>query len=216
MSLTLTGVSFRYSPTSPWIIESYSTQIESGESVAVMGPSGIGKSTFLALAGLLLAPETGQVLLDGTPRAPHDRARLVRQGCLAWVQQRVMLLPSRSVLDNVLLPLLVADRSRREAEEPALHALEAVGLTDLAQRDVRSLSGGQQQRVAIARSVVTKPSLLLADEPTSGLDPETAAHVMDSLLGAVGQTSLVVATHDPSVASRCDRTINFEDLHEAA
>jgi putative ABC transport system ATP-binding protein len=191
-----------------------SLEIEKGEFLAVTGPSGAGKSTFMNVVGCLDRPTPGRYWLDGEPidgLTPRQLA-IVRNRKIGFVFQTFHLLSRATALENVTLPLLYAGLVGRAAEERGRLALEAVGLADRAHHKPNQLSGGQQQRVAIARSLVTGPSIVLADEPTGNLDARTSVEIMAIFqeLNNSGVTILVV-THEPEVASYCSRAIGFHD-----
>jgi putative ABC transport system ATP-binding protein len=191
-----------------------SLEIEKGEFVAVTGPSGAGKTTFMNVVGCLDRPTSGRYWLDGKPidgLSPRQLAT-VRNRRIGFVFQTFHLLPRATALENVTLPLLYAGLVGRAAEERGRLALEAVGLADRAHHKPNQLSGGQQQRVAIARSLVTGPSVVLADEPTGNLDVRTSVEIMAIFqeLNDSGVT-IIVVTHEPDVAAYCSRTIGFQD-----
>ena len=189
--------------------------VRRGEMVAIMGPSGSGKSSLLNLLGCLDRPSGGAYLLDGAQVEALDDDALadLRNARLGFVFQGFNLLPRTTALDNVLLPMLY-DRRRRFADPKARAraALERVGLGRRLDHHPNQLSGGQQQRVAVARAIVTQPRLLLADEPTGNLDSRTTVDVMALFqeLHAQGMTLLVV-THEDEVAAYCDRAIVLRD-----
>lgn len=209
MSLELRNITFSYRGTAQPVLEDVSLSVADGESVAVMAPSGQGKSTLLAIAGLLLTPQQGQVRLDDDVVSAALGRRL-RGDRIQLILQSVNLLPRRSVLDNVVLPALAHGLDRIEAEERAIRLLDAVGVR-LPDRPARTLSGGQAQRVGVARALVTQPRLVLADEPTANLDAATATDVARVLLTTT-RTSTLVATHDPSVAELADRVVTLAAL----
>jgi putative ABC transport system ATP-binding protein len=188
--------------------------IEAGDYVAVTGPSGSGKSTLLHLLGLLDAPTAGTYLLDGLDTSAlgdRDRSAL-RGGRIGFVFQAFHLLPYRTALENVLLAELYNRTPRAQRLDRAVEALRGVGLGHRLDALPTTLSGGECQRVAIARALVNRPSLLLCDEPTGNLDSRNAATVMELIdeLNAAGFT-IVVITHDASVASHARRTIAIGD-----
>jgi putative ABC transport system ATP-binding protein len=194
------------------ILDDVSFTIERGDTVAIVGASGSGKSTLLALMAGLDTPSSGDVLVDGEPMSLLDedgRAR-VRARKIGFVFQNFQLLPSLTAWENVMLPLEL--RGDPDAASPARSILEQVGLGGRLEHYPRQLSGGEQQRVALARSFVTRPSLLFADEPTGNLDTRTGQAIIDLLfdLNAAAGTTLVLVTHDEHLASRCGRTLRLE------
>ena len=191
-----------------------STTIDAGEYVAIVGASGSGKSTFMTLIGLLDQATSGRYWLDGQDVTGLDVNTLaaLRNRSFGFVFQSFHLLPRLNALDNVIVPLLYAGVSRDERRERAYAALQAVGLADRWQHLPSQLSGGQNQRVAIARAMVNSPRILLADEPTGALDSRTGRDILALFeqLQARGMTVMLV-THDKSVAERAARQITFLD-----
>jgi putative ABC transport system ATP-binding protein len=188
--------------------------IEAGDYVAVTGPSGSGKSTLLHLLGLLDSPTAGSYLLDGQDTSRlGDRDRSALRGSrIGFVFQAFHLLPYRTALENVLLAEMYNQTPRSARIRAAVDALDAVRLGHRLDALPTTLSGGECQRVAIARALVNRPSLLLCDEPTGNLDSRNAAALMDLLdqLNAAGFT-IVVITHDTSVAAHARRTVTISD-----
>ena len=183
-----------------------------GESVAVVGPSGSGKSTLLVLLAGLDLPSRGKVWLDGTELTALDedgRAAL-RGRKVGFVFQSFQLLPSLTALENVMLPLELADAD--DADARGLEVLEQVGLASRVGHLPSQLSGGEQQRVALARAFVTRPKVLFADEPTGSLDTRTGKRIIDLLfeLNAQHGTTLVLVTHDEALAQHCDRMLTMD------
>jgi putative ABC transport system ATP-binding protein len=194
------------------IVHDVSLDIASAESVAVVGPSGAGKSTLLALLAGLDLPSAGRVLLEGRDltRLDEDGRALVRAQRVGFVFQSFHLIPSLTALENVMLPLELA--GHEGARHAALETLRQVGLKERARHYPRQLSGGEQQRVALARAFVTRPAVLFADEPTGNLDAATGARIGQLLFEMNGQsrTTLVLVTHDPELASRCERIVHMD------
>jgi putative ABC transport system ATP-binding protein len=188
--------------------------IEEGEYIAIMGASGSGKSTLMNIIGCLDRPSSGQYFLAGQELTTLDDDELadIRNQYIGFVFQQFNLLPKLTSLSNVMLPMIYADVDKLQRIEQATEALVQVGLSDRLQNSPNQLSGGQQQRVAIARALVNHPALVLADEPTGALDSTTSKEIMD-LLTELNQkgTTIVVVTHDASVAARTKRTIRMVD-----
>ena len=188
--------------------------LKKGEVVALTAPSGAGKSTLLHIAGLLDQADTGDVLVAGQNLAGvSDRRRtIIRRRDIGFIYQFHHLLPEFSAAENIMLPQMADGQRKSAAKTRALHLLEAVGLLNRAQHRPAELSGGEQQRVAFCRAFANNPKLLLADEPTGNLDQATSEQVFDALLSIVRQTGLsaLIATHNPALASRMDRTITLE------
>jgi lipoprotein-releasing system ATP-binding protein len=186
-----------------------------GEIVALVAPSGAGKSTLLHVAGLLDRPDGGNVLVDGRDAGSlSDAGRTeVRRDSIGFVYQFHHLLGEFTALENVVLPQMIAGRSRRDAVKHATALLSAFGLAARAEHLPGKLSGGEQQRVAIARALANGPKVLLADEPTGNLDVATAGIVFEALLTAVRGQGLaaLIATHNPDLAARMDRIVTLRD-----
>ena len=213
MSLAVRDVTHRYEPGGSPVLDDISFTFPAGRSIAIVGPSGSGKTTLLTILGLLIAPTSGAVELDGAPLARRGgrRARL-RADIFGWVFQTVNVLARRSVEDNAMLGLLARGTDRERARVEASAALERVGLGSFASRAARSLSGGELQRLCIARALAVRPRFLLADEPTGQLDHATSDAVIEALLmGRDPGTTVVIVTHDLHVASQCDLTLSISD-----
>jgi len=191
-----------------------SIAIPSGQFVAIMGPSGSGKSTFMNLLGCLDHPDSGSILLDGSDITHLDRNEraAIRNRKIGFVFQNFNLLARTPVIENVELPLVYAGTPAAMRLERAQDALERVGLGAKMHNQITQLSGGEQQRVAIARSLVNRPSLILADEPTGNLDTRTSFEIMAIFqrLNHEG-ISVVLVTHEPDIASFAMRNVMFRD-----
>jgi putative ABC transport system ATP-binding protein len=189
-------------------------EVADGELVAIMGASGSGKSTLLNILGILDAYDSGEYWLGDTliRGLSESKAAGYRNRFIGFVFQSFNLLPFKTALENVALPLYYQGVTRRKRNQIAGQYLERVGLRDWADHTPAEMSGGQKQRVAIARALIGKPRLILADEPTGALDSETSQQIMDLLaeINSTGITVLVV-THDPEVAARTQRTIRLRD-----
>jgi putative ABC transport system ATP-binding protein len=212
--LRLSGVCRRYSATAPAVLDGLGFELAAGEYVAIMGESGVGKSTLLNLMAGLDRPDGGRIELDGRDLAAldDDALTVLRRSHLGFVFQAFHVLPYLTVRDNVALPLDLAGRPAGEREARVQEMLEAVGLAGRAASYPRELSGGETQRVAIARALVHRPRLLLADEPTGNLDPRTAVHVLALLrsqLQAQGASGVLI-THSLAAAQTADRILVLE------
>ncbi len=197
------------------VLDGASAHVSAGEVVGLVGPSGSGKSTLLQIAGLLEPPDSGQVLIEGKPvkdRADAARTAL-RRTKIGFVYQFHNLLPDFTALENLVLPQLIADRPRKDAEDNAKVLLDRVGLSQRIEHFPSELSGGEQQRVAIARALVNGPMLLLADEPTGNLDPHTSDRVFGMLLETVRAVGLgaLIATHNIELTHKMDRVLEMRD-----
>lgn len=197
------------------VLRAASASITPGEAVALLGPSGAGKSSLLHLIGLLDQPGSGHILLNGVDCATlsDDARTAIRRTMLGFVYQFHHLLPEFSAAENVILPQLIAGKSRAEARERAGALLKMLGLGERGVHRPGQLSGGEQQRVAIARAVANRPRILLADEPTGNLDPETAELVFEqlTLLVQTEQLAAIIATHNMDIARRMDRVWRLTD-----
>lgn len=191
-----------------------SLEIGRGDFVAIMGPSGSGKSTLMNLIGCLDRPSGGTYLLDGVPVSEMSTNELadIRNQKIGFIFQGFNLLARMTALENVELPMVYAGVSKDERRTRSMQALAMVGLGQRADHRPSELSGGQQQRVAVARALASRPSLILADEPTGNLDSKTGLEVMMILqrLNARGIT-IVLVTHDPSIADYSSRQVKFRD-----
>jgi putative ABC transport system ATP-binding protein/lipoprotein-releasing system ATP-binding protein len=204
--LVARGVTFTYPRAVEPVLKGVDFDVPSGHSAAIIGPSGSGKTTLLSLIGKLLPLQDGTIEAigtDGTPRPPHEVA--------SWVFQTISLLPDRTAADNVAIGAFSDGATREEARERAHTVLGLVDLTPQIDVTARILSGGEAQRVAIARALASHRPVILADEPTGQLDAKTSATVLDAMIGAHGERTVLVVTHDPEVADRCDLVLELRD-----
>ncbi|MDJ0812230.1 MAG: ATP-binding cassette domain-containing protein [Woeseiaceae bacterium] len=194
------------------ILDDVSFEVRAGESVAIVGPSGAGKSTLLALLAGLDLPTCGHVVLNGANLSSldEDGRAIVRAEHVGFVFQSFHLVPSLNALENVMLPLELA--GGEDARKASGDIINKVGLSDRWSHYPAQLSGGEKQRVAIARAFATEPAVLFADEPTGNLDSRTGANIMELMfdLNRSSSTTLVLVTHDLSLAERCDRVISLD------
>ena len=213
--LEAVGVGKRYSdgPREVTVLQDLDVRIAAGETVGVIGASGVGKSTLLHVLGTLDHPTSGRITVDGVELADLRGAALARfrNRRIGFVFQFHQLLADFTALENVMLPARIAGESVREARERATLLLERVGLTERLGHRPGELSGGEQQRVAVARAVMCRPRLVLADEPTGNLDPETGARVRDVLMALNEEcgAALVVATHNHALAAGLGRVLRL-------
>lgn len=188
--------------------------IERGEFISVMGPSGSGKSTLLSILGGLNHPTEGEVVVDEIPiyKLPMEKLADFRREYLGFVFQSFQLIPYLTVIENVMLPLAITEKSNREQLNMAEEILGRMGLKGKGKRLPDQLSGGEQERVAIARALVNSPPILLADEPTGNLDSKTGKEIMELFksLNNEGQTILMV-THNPENVAFSSRTVHLRD-----
>jgi lipoprotein-releasing system ATP-binding protein len=204
------------------VLRGIDLNIRRRERLAILGNSGVGKSTLLHLLGTLDRPSSGRVLFQGESLFERDALELARfrNESLGFIFQFHHLLPEFDALENVMMPGLVGGRSFGEMRRRARRLLGEVGLEHRVSHAVGKLSGGERQRVAVARALVLEPALLLADEPTGNLDPKTANQVLELLLEMNRQhgTALVIVTHSPDIAARLERQVVLADgyLEEAS
>ncbi|WP_425472457.1 ABC transporter ATP-binding protein [Tessaracoccus rhinocerotis] len=208
MSLILRDIWYRYPRSDRPLLQGVELEVPTGASVAVMAPSGVGKSTLLSIAGLLIKPDRGTVQIDGKDVGPKDGKRLLGDR-VSWVLQSVNLLPHRTVLDNTILPSRAHGSSLDSSRATATMLLTQLGLSHRLTSLARTLSGGEAQRAGVARALVTSPSVLIADEPTANLDRDTAQEVATALLSAAQNTSVLLATHDPMIAEMADTVVHL-------
>ena len=191
-----------------------SLKVEDGEMLAIIGKSGAGKSTLLHIIGCIDTFEKGEYTIDGTNvhKLSDKSLANIRNEKVGIVMQDFALVEEYTVLENVKIPLYFSKKKKGKPDALAFAALEKVGMKDLAKKQVNKLSGGQKQRVAIARAIVNDPSFILADEPTGALDTKTSAEIMELFksLNDDGKTVIII-THDPTVAESCKRQIEISD-----
>jgi putative ABC transport system ATP-binding protein/lipoprotein-releasing system ATP-binding protein len=188
------------------VLSGVSFDIPAGTSAAIVGPSGSGKTTLLSLMGHLLPMQSGVIAaIDG------DGRECSLANTASWVLQTVSLLPDRTAADNVAIGAYSDGATRADARDRACEYLAAVGLAGHERDAARILSGGEAQRVAIARALASRRPIILADEPTGQLDARTSATVLDAMIGAHGERTVVIVTHDPEVATRCDVVLELRD-----
>ncbi|MBB6483444.1 ABC transporter ATP-binding protein [Rhizobium lusitanum] len=215
--LQLSGVERHYGQgeTRLSILKGADFALRSGEMVALVAPSGTGKSTLLHVAGLLEHPDGGEVLVNGQAceKLSDDKRTAVRRSEIGFVYQFHHLLPEFSALENIMMPQLISGLSRKDASVRAAQLLDYMRIGHRADHRPAELSGGEQQRVAIARAVANAPLVLLADEPTGNLDPATAHYVFDALEALVRQSGLaaLIATHNHELAARMDRRVTLSE-----
>ena len=215
--LSLTGIDRHYGQgeTLLSILKGADFSLRSGETVALVAPSGTGKSTLLHVAGLLEHPDAGEVTIGGVAcqGLSDEKRTTIRRNSIGFVYQFHHLLPEFSALENIMMPQLIAGLSHAEARERAAQLLDYMRIGHRGDHRPAELSGGEQQRVAIARAVANAPLVLLADEPTGNLDPETASYVFSALEALVRQSGLaaMIATHNHELARRMDRCVTLVD-----
>ncbi|CAO4841134.1 MAG: Lipoprotein-releasing system ATP-binding protein LolD [Holosporales bacterium] len=210
-ALSCVGLSKSYDTVQ--ILDSVTFDLESGDVVALVAPSGMGKSTLLQLLGLLDTPSCGDVHICGISTRTMSEAQkdAVRGKSIGFVYQYHHLLPEFTSLENVIIPQLIAGTSPKEAKERAHDLLSSVGLSHRSMHRPAQLSGGEQQRVAFVRALANNPSILLADEPTGNLDLKTGERVFNELISIVKETGLacLIATHNPDLAKKMDRILTL-------
>ena len=195
-------------------LKGVSFKVEQGEFISIMGPSGSGKSTCMNMIGCLDTPTSGIVKIDGkeTSRMTETELAVLRNKTIGFVFQQYHLIPSMTVIENVMLPLKYKRTERKDRLALAKAALEKVGLSERENHRPNALSGGQKQRVAIARAIIAEPKIILADEPTGALDTNTGIQVMD-LFHEINKTgtTIIIVTHDPRIGESTERVIKILD-----
>lgn len=188
--------------------------VNDGEMIAITGKSGAGKSTLLHILACVDTFESGEYMIDDLiiKNLSEKELASIRNERIGIVMQDFALVDDYTCVENVILPLDFSNRKCKKKVKIAINALKVVGMNQLAEKKINNLSGGQKQRVAIARAIVNEPSILLADEPTGALDSKTSAEIMGlfKTLNKQGRT-IVIVTHDPNIASQCNRTIEISD-----
>lgn len=190
--------------------------VESGEAVAIVGPSGSGKSTLLNIIGLILKPDSGSVAVGGEEVLSMNdrRCSAFRNASFGYIVQDFALLDDETVYHNIRIPLLYNRQIRRREHKPRIREIaQKLDISDKLNRKAGKLSGGERQRVAIARAIVCDQPIILADEPTGSLDAANKSNVMDILMRLCKESgkTLIIVTHDPSIAERCDRVVQMAD-----
>ena len=198
------------------VLKGINLDIFPGEMVAIMGASGSGKSTLLNILGLLDSYDEGSYYLGEellSNSLSENRAAEIRSRQIGFVFQSFNLIPFKNALDNIALPLFYQGVGRKERTKRAAELLARMGLSDWAEHLPSEMSGGQKQRIAIARALITTPSVILADEPTGALDSKTTIEVMELLreINRESHLTMILVTHEPGVAEMCDRTIHIKD-----
>lgn len=197
------------------VLKEIKLKVKKSDIVAIMGPSGSGKSTMLHMLGCLDRPTRGKVIIDGVDvsRLNDDELAKIRREKIGFIFQFFYLIPSLTALKNVELPMTFIKSSAKDREKRAKELLKMVGLEDRMYHRPSQLSGGESQRVAIARALANNPQIILADEPTGNLDSKSGKEIMDILvkLNKERGVTLIIVTHDPSIARHAEKVINLKD-----
>jgi len=206
---------YQVGATQVFALNGVTMRVERGEFIAIMGPSGSGKSTLLNMIGCLDKPTSGRVTINGvdTSYLSDKELTTLRRDTIGFIFQQYNLIPTLTAFENVELPMIFKNVPRAEREKRAKELLALVGLEKEIHRKPKELSGGQQQRVAIARALANNPSILLCDEPTGNLDTKSGKAVMDIIknLNAEKEVTVVLVTHDPSIAKYANRVVRIRD-----
>lgn len=197
------------------ILQNLECKIDKGEMIAIIGQSGVGKTTLLNIIGTLESPDKGELYLNGKDifKLNNKELNYFRNNDVGFIFQFFHLLPDFTALENVMIPLLIGGMTKTEARGESEKALVRVGLSDRMEHFPSQLSGGEQQRVATARALIKSPKILLADEPTGNLDPKTGRGVIDTIkkLHTEDKRITIIATHNAEIAEICDRIFLLED-----
>lgn len=197
------------------ILKDINISIDTGEFIAIMGPSASGKSTLINILGFIDRGYTGEYLFDGEnyQQVSDNKLAFIRNKTVGFVFQNFKLIQNNTIMENVSIPLLYSGMSSKERKQRVESVLKDVGIADKKHLVPNKLSGGQQQRVAIARSIVNKPKFIIADEPTGALDSQTSKDIMDLFvrLNREQNTTMIIVTHDRKVAEQADRVIHILD-----
>jgi putative ABC transport system ATP-binding protein len=197
------------------VLKEIKLKVKKSDIVAIMGPSGSGKSTMLHMLGCLDRPTRGKVIIDGVDvsRLNDDELAKIRREKIGFIFQFFYLIPSLTALKNVELPMTFIKSSAKDREKRAKELLKMVGLEDRMYHRPSQLSGGESQRVAIARALANNPQIILADEPTGNLDSKSGKEIMDILVKLNNErgVTLIIVTHDPSIARHAEKVINLKD-----
>lgn len=197
------------------VIKNANLQLKAGEVVALVGPSGAGKTTFLQIAGLLDNPDSGKIFINGIDASTeNDQVRTdLRKNYIGFIYQFHHLLPEFSALENIAMPLLIRGMEKKLALKKAEEMLIEIGLSQRSRHFPSQLSGGEQQRVAVARAIIIKPLILLADEPTGNLDSENSDNIFNLIIKLSRQHNIsgLVVTHNLELAGRLDRIVRIKD-----
>ncbi|MDY6862270.1 MAG: ABC transporter ATP-binding protein [Thermodesulfobacteriota bacterium] len=197
------------------VLKGVNLKIDSGSMIAIVGPSGVGKSTLLYILGTLEKPSVGNILYHGEnlyEKSPDELAKL-RNNKLGFVFQFHYLLTEFNAIENIMIPALICGWDKKKAREASMEILIKVGLQDRMQHKPGELSGGEQQRVAVARSLIMNPEILLADEPTGNLDSKTGNELQELLFefNKEMNTTIIIVTHNETLAGRLNKIIHIQD-----
>ncbi|MBQ4874807.1 MAG: ABC transporter ATP-binding protein [Rickettsiaceae bacterium H1] len=208
---------YKYGGIEEYVVNNASFSVEIGEVLALTGPSGSGKSTLLQIAGLLDVPSEGLVMFNGVncSELSDDERTEIRRNNIGFVYQFHHLLPDFSVMNNIILPNLIAGKSSKKAKNEVEPILEQLNITETLKKKINDLSGGERQRVAIARAMVNNPKLVLADEPTGNLDQKNSAEVFSLFIETArkNNAAVIIVTHDKNLVEQTDRILDVTLFH---